>query len=165
MKTVSRIIALTISVLTLSLAPLAANAGGVEHFEWSTNDLPEPLIDYSDCTDEEVLWVVTVREGFKSKENPAGQGHYMDHWVFEGTVEGLTTGYIWKTKGIVQVTGTYSLDNTLNGGEAWLENAALKPITPDAPRVRLDVKSTWRYNANGDLVADRFVYTYHCVGD
>lgn len=158
----SRMIPVTLGILTLALTPLTSAANGAERYLWSTTP-EDPIIDYSDCTEEEVAWVVSVRETFLAKENRAGQGHYMDHWLFEGTVEGLTTGYLWKTKGIVQVTGTYSLDNTLNGGEALLENAYMKPMSPGAPRIRLDVKSIFRYNANGDLSADRFVYTYHCM--
>ena len=45
-----------------------------------------------------------------------------------------------------------------------LENAFMKPVTSDTPKVRLDVKIVSRFNASGDLVVDDFKYVYHCVG-
>lgn len=146
-------------LLAGTLAAGAANAGA-EHFEW-----PIVVQDYNDCTDEAVEWVATVNETFFTNTTPSGQGHVMDHWVFEGTVEGLSTGYLWHTKGIVQVSDNYSLENSLTSISGSIENGLLKPMTEGAPRVRLDVDFKMAYNANGELVVDRFNYLYHCVGN
>lgn len=154
------------AVVTLAITqPLHASPSqGAEHFEWSTMSPEEPIVDYSDCTDEVVYWLVDVSEVFLDKDSPGGQGHFLDHWLFEGTVEGQTTGYVWSTKGIVDVSGTYS-GNNLTGKYGQVENALLKPLTPGAPRVRLDVDIVTQYNAAGELVVDRLNYVYHCVGN
>jgi len=164
MKSSALLILATMAALAMSQIPPASASEGAQHFEWSTISPYDPIPDYSDCTDEVVLWLVDVSEVFLGKDSPGGQGHFLDHWLFEGTVEGQTTGYVWSTKGIVNVSGTYSGKN-LTGKIGQIENALLKPVTPGAPRMRLDVNIATQYNAAGELVVDHFNYVYHCVGN
>ena len=46
-----------------------------------------------------VLWTVNVRQTILDKQSPSSQGLYLDNWAFEGILEGLSSGYIWTTKG------------------------------------------------------------------
>ena len=134
-------------------------AAGAEHAEF-----PFQVTDYSDCTDELVLWDVIVRLVEQDKVTPSGRGLYMGNWFFSGTITGETTGYMWTVKGVSPFHETYSLNGSLTGGTILLENAFMKPVTSDTPKVRLDVKIVSRFNASGDLVVDDFKYVYHCVG-
>ena len=146
-----------LAALTVPAQPAQA---GAEHFEW-----PFAVLDYSDCTAEEVFWQAIVRQTLLINETPSGQVLILDNWGFEGTVEGLSSGYIWSTKGRANYHETFSLNNSLTGGFALLENAILKPITPGAPRVKLDVLIRFAFNAHGDPVVERVIYTYNCVGE
>lgn len=138
--------------------PVSTALAGADRTEWQAD-----ILDYSDCTDEWVVWNASVNETMLDHVTPSGQGHFLDHWLFEGTVTGESSGFVWSTKGVVKITETYSLDNSLTGGFGLLENALMKPMTPGAPRVRLDVDIRVAFNAAGELVVDRFNYTYHCV--
>ena len=134
--------------------------GGAEHHEW-----PFQVIDYNDCTDEEVLWTVNVRQTILDKQSPSGRGLYLDNWTFEGILEGVDSGYIWTTKGRANYVETYSLEKSQTGGFVLIENSILKPVTSGAPRIKLDVKIRLTYNADGEPVVDRARYVYKCVGD
>jgi hypothetical protein len=57
---------------------------------------------------------------------------------------------------------TYSLEKTLTGGFILIENAILKPVTPEAPKIKLDVNIKFAFNAHGELVVEREKYTYYC---
>jgi hypothetical protein len=160
MKLMHRI---TVVILGLVFAVLGtfsqARAGAlVEEFYFET-------LDYNDCTAEVVMWYADVHSTSLGHETPIGQGMFRDNWVFKAVLEGLDSGYMWTTKGTSHYIETYSLDNNLTGGWMLVENAILKPATPGAPRVRLDAKIHFAYNADGDLVVERDNYTYHCMGN
>ena len=157
MKLMKRVLAAAgfAAIILTGTAPVSW--AGAEHFEF-----PLTLLDYNDCTEEVVEWDVIIKEVFFTHEVPSGQGLFRDKWLWEGTVEGLDSGYLWSSKGIASVVETYSLGNSLTGGFLLVENSALKPITPDAPAIKLDVKIRTAFNANGDLVVDRVTYTYDC---
>lgn len=161
MKTFTRLILVTTGALTMALSPLSVLAQGAEHIDWSISG----LFDYNDCTDEVVEWVLDVQTVQLANETGSGQGVYMDHSLFEGSIYGQTTGFEWKSKGLFLVKEIYALDNSLTGVFVWVENAYARPITPDAPRMRLDVKVHSVFNANGELVVDSFEYVYHCLGN
>ena len=77
---------------------------------------------------------------------------------------GHVTKYEWYTKGILQAVDRYSLNGDLVGGSMSLENSILKPLTPGAPRILLDVFIQTAFNANGDQVVDKFTYALNCLG-
>jgi hypothetical protein len=147
------------AVVTGQQLSITTAQAGAEHSVW-----PIVVDDYSDCTEEPVVWTAEVRQVFLHKVTPSGQTLTVDKWNFEGTVEGLNTGYVWNTKGVVNLRETYALDNSLTGGFGLLERAILHPVTPGAPRMRLDVHINFRFNAAGEMVVERTDYTYHCVG-
>lgn len=147
------------TLLVLCIVGTRAFAGA-EVTEWHV-----VVPDYADCVDEDVIWDADVREVILEKETPSGQTLFMDHWNFVGTVTGVSSGYQWTTRGVVQINDTYSLNNSLTGKSLWLENALLKSQNPGVPDMRLDVRSHMTFNASGELVVDSFHYTYHCVGN
>jgi len=147
------------AALALGLTATLAIAGA-ERSEWHA-----VVPDYADCVDEDVIWDADVREVVLEKVTPSGQAMFLDHWNFAGTVTGVTSGYQWTTRGVVQVNETYSLDNSLTGKSLWLENALLKSQNPGVPDMRLDVRGHMTFNASGELVLDSFQYTYHCVAN
>ena len=126
------------------------------------NEFQFQTLDWNDCTEEEVAWDVLIREVVLGKETPSGQGMFMDQWFWDGTVEGLTTGYIWTSKGQAPYVERYSLNNSLTGGFFAIENSILQPVTPGAPRIMLDVMFRLVFNAQSDLVVDQASYTYDC---
>lgn len=157
MKLIKQVIVSAITA-ALALAVVAPAAwAGAEHHEF-----PLALLDYNDCTGEEVLWDVVVKEIFHAYETPSGQAHILSKWLWEGTVEGLDSGHIWMSKGVSPYVERFSLENSLTGGFVLIENSILKPVTPGAPRIKLDVNIRLAFNANGDLVVDRATYTYDC---
>lgn len=121
--------------------------------------------EYIDCTDEEGTWDIMVSDVMLDHATPSGKGHFMWHAKWEGTLVGHSTGYEWYTKGILQIVDRYSLNGDLVGGFMQVENSILKPLTPDAPRILLDVYMKTTYNANGDLVVDKFNYALTCLGN
>jgi hypothetical protein len=158
MKLLSRIgMFLLIGLITFGICIPPALAGA-EHSEW-----PFVTEDYNDCTDEDVVWVANVHQTVNMVETPSGQVFFREHWRFEGTVEGLTTGYLWSTKGMVSITDRLSLNNNLTGSFAVIENALMRPLTPDAPTIRLDVNMKFAFNAIGEQVVERVNYVYTCL--
>lgn len=146
-----------ILLITVGLyIPLAF--AGAEHYEWAF-----VTEDWNDCTDEVVTWDALVHQTLHINETPSGQVLFREHWRFEGTVEGQTTGYLWFTKGMVSLTDRTSLNNSLTGSFGLIENALMRPLTPDTPTIRLDVNIKFAFNAAGDQVVERFNYTYACL--
>jgi hypothetical protein len=144
------------AVLALNLAASAAWAGAVvTEFEFTTED-------YNNCTDEMQTWDVVIKQVELSGETPGGRGLYASMWVWNGTVEGQDTGYLWRSAGTSPYMERYALDGSSAGGYFVLENSVMHPLTSGAPRVRLDVVYRMAFNANGDLVVDQAEYTYHC---
>lgn len=146
-------------LLALSLAP-DAQAGAV-HQEY---DFAWVIDDYIDCTDEAGTWNIMVSDVTLDHTTPSGKGHFMWHAMWEGYLVGHDTNHEWYTKGILQVIDRYSLDGDLVGGHMQVENSILKPLTPDAPRILLDVFMKTTFNANGELVVDKFTYALNCLG-
>jgi hypothetical protein len=158
MKPLSRFFKLVLISLLITGISIPPALAGAERSEW-----PFITEDYNDCTDELVIWDALVTETFLYNETPSGQVLIRDHWRFKGTVEGVTTGFLWKTKGIVSLTERFGLNNSQTGGFALIENALMRPQTPDAPTIRLDVNIRFAFNAHGELVVDRANYTYTCL--
>ena len=152
------------SVLTKSMLPLlilgAINAvqAGAEHYQWQFDG-----VDYNNCTEELVTWDAWVRQTVNIKETPSGKVLFFDHWVWDGTIYGHDSGYEWSSKGVVNYMERFSTNGDLVGGFMLLENSVLKPLTPGAPRIKLDVHIRMAFNANGDLVVDRVNYSYNCL--
>lgn len=121
--------------------------------------------EYIDCTDEGGTWNIMVSEVILDHATPSGKGHYMWHAMWEGTLTGEDTGYEWYTKGILQVIDRYSLNGDLVGAYLQVENSILKPVTPGASRILLDVFIQTTFNANGDVVVDKFTYALTCLGN
>ena len=158
MKLLSRIgLHALICLITFGICIPLAQAGS-EHF-----DLPFEVEDYNDCTDEMVDWVANVHVTLNEVITPSGQLFYREHWRFEGTVEGQTTGYLWSTKGMASITDRWSLNNNLTGSFAVIENALMRPLTPDTPTIKLDVNMKFAFNAVGEQVVDRVSYVYTCL--
>lgn len=128
-----------------------------EHSEWAFE-----VVDYNDCTGEEVLWVAEVTQTFQYNESASGQVLMHDFWRFEGTVEGQTTGYVWYAKGISSYMERFGLNGQLTGGWALIERAPMRPLTPGAPAIMLNVNMKFAYNAAGELVVERVDYSYVC---
>lgn len=120
--------------------------------------------EYIDCTDEGGTWDIMVSEVILDHVTPSGKGHYMWHAKWEGTLMGEETGHEWYTKGILQVIDRYSLNGDPVGAYLQVENSILKPLTLGAPRILLDVFMQTTFNANGDLVIDKFTYALTCLG-
>lgn len=120
--------------------------------------------EYIDCTDEGGTWNIMVSEVILDHATPSNRGHYMWHAMWEGTLTGEDTGHEWYTKGILQVMNRYSLDGDPVGAYLQIENSILKPLTPGASRILLDVFIQTTFNANGDLVVDKFTYALTCLG-
>ena len=148
-----------VAALALTGAAPAAFAGA------EVVEFPFTTVDYNNCTDEFQYWDATVRSVELSKETPSGRGVYVNVWVWEGTVEGMDSGYQWTSKGTSPYVERYALDGSPAGGYFALENSVLHPLTPGAPKIRLDVELRLAYNANGDVVVDKYSYTYHCPKD
>lgn len=160
MKTSSRRVSTCVTVLlTLGLAT-GLQAGAV-HYDY---DFAWVIEDYIDCTGEAGTWDIMVSEVTLQNETPSGKGHFMWHAWWEGTLTGHDTGYEWYTKGILQVVDRYALNGDPVGGSMQMENSILKPLTPGAPRILLDVHMKTTYNAHGDLVVDKFTYALNCLG-
>jgi len=121
--------------------------------------------EYIDCTDEEGTWDIMVSEVYLDHATPSGRGHFMWHAKWEGSLVGHSTGYEWYTKGILQVVDRYSLNGDFVGGSFQIENSILKPLMPEAPRILLDVHMQTTFNANGDVVVDKFTYALTCLGN
>ena len=157
MKLINRVtvIAMTAALAVAGVVPMAW--AGAQH-----NEFQFQIVDWNDCTGEEVLWDVLIREVAMGKEAPSGQGTFRSVWVWDGTVEGLSTGYVWTSKGTSPYVERYSLENSLTGGFFVIENSVLHPVTPEAPRIKLEVMIRMVYNAHGDLVVDQATYTYDC---
>jgi hypothetical protein len=144
------------ATLTLIATITAAWAGAVvSEFELTTED-------YNNCTDEMQSWDVVIRQVEIARETPSGRGVYVNVWVWDGTVEGQKSGYLWESKGTAPYVERYALDGSPAGGLFILENSVLHPVTPGAPKIRLDVEFRMAYNANGDLVVYQDNYIYHC---
>ena len=120
--------------------------------------------EYIDCTDEGGTWYIWVSEVVLDHATPSGNGHFMWHANWEGTLMSEDSGNEWYTKGILQLIDRYSLDGDPVGGFFQVENSILKPLTPGAPRMLLDVFIQTTFNANGDLVVDKFTYALTCLG-
>jgi len=121
--------------------------------------------EYIDCTDEEGTWEIAVSEVTLDHATPSDKGHFMWHAMWEGSLYGEGTGYEWYTRGILQVIERYSVDGDPVGGYMQVENSILKPMSPGAPRILLDVFFQTTYNANGELVVDKFNYALTCLGN
>ncbi|MDH4001359.1 MAG: hypothetical protein OEU52_08855 [Xanthomonadales bacterium] len=134
---------------------------GATHYDYDDAWIVD---DYINCTDEPGTWEFMVSEVTLDHVTPSGKGHFMWHAWWEGTLVGHETGYEWYTKGILQSVQRYSLNGDLVGGQMTLENSILKPLTPGAPRILLDVFIQSSYNANGDMVVDKFTYALNCLG-
>ncbi len=149
-----------VTVMLTSGLALNVQAGAV-HGEY-----PDPWVieDYIDCTDELGTWEIMVSEVTLDHVTPSGKGHFMWHAMWEGSLVGHVTKYEWYTKGILQAVDRYSLNGDLVGGSMTLENSILKPLTPGAPRILLDVFIQTTFNANGDQVVDKFTYALNCLG-
>lgn len=150
-----RTMAITSAVALFGAAPVAW--AGAEHSEFAFT-----VNDWNDCTGEVVHWDVWMDMVALAMETPSGQGIEASLTRWEGTVEGLSTGYLWTSKGQSPVISRYSLENSLTGGFLAIENSVLKPVTPGAPMIKLDVHIQFAYNAAGELVVDKAVYTYDC---
>ena len=158
MKSLSHIgMFVLIGLITFGIGIPPALAGA-EHF-----DMPFEVDDYNDCTDEMVDWVANVHVTLNEVVTPSGQVFYREHWRFEGTVEGQESGYLWSTKGMASITDRLSLNNNLTGSFAVIENALMRPLTPDTPTIRLDVNMKFAFNALGEQVVDRVNYVYTCL--
>jgi len=159
MKLLSRILMNALIILmTIGLyTPLAF--AGVERSE-----LVFTVVDWNNCTDEDVIWDMVIQETFHYNETPSGQVLIMDHWRFKGTVEGVHSDNRWSTKGVSPYIERFSLNNSLAGGFVLIENALMRPLTPDTPTIRLGVNISLVFNASGELVVDRFNYDYTCLG-
>lgn len=120
--------------------------------------------EYIDCTDEGGTWDIMVSEAILDHATPSGKGHYMWHAMWEGTLMGEDSGHEWYTKGILQVVERYSLNGDPVGAYLQVENSILKPLTPGAPRILLDVFIQTTFNAKGDQVVDKFTYALTCLG-
>ena len=146
-------------LLVLGLAPDVQ--GGAVHqgpYQWV---IPG---EYIDCTDEGGTWDIMVSEVILDHATPSGNGHFMWHAMWEGLLTGEDTGSEWYTKGILQVVDRYSLDGDPVGAYLQVENSILKPLTPGAPRILLDVFIQTTFSANGNLVVDKFTYALTCLG-
>ena len=149
-----------LSVVTAALAlvgPAPAAWAQAQH-----NEFPFVTQDYNNCTDEIQDWDVLIREVVVWRQTPSGQWVYVNMWIWDGTVEGQDSGYLWSSRGTAPYVERYALDGSLAGGFFVLENSVLHPLTQGAPRIRLDVEIRTTFNANGDLVVDQANYTYHC---
>jgi len=153
-------VSIWISLILALLAPWSQVAARADH-----NQFPFVVYDYNDCTDEEVFWDAVIYEVIVDKVTPSGQGLFVDNWRWEATIEGLTSGYIWESRGVAPFVQTYSLDNSLTGGLLAIEKSILKPQSPGAPRILLDAYVRLQYNANGELVVNSAHYTYSCLGN
>jgi hypothetical protein len=151
---------LSIALLIFGLAHEVQ--AGAEHYSY---DDAWVVDDYINCTDEEGTWEFMVSEVTLDHTTPSGKGHFMWHAWWEGTLVGHDSDYEWYTKGILQSVQRYSINGDLVGGEMTLENSILKPLTPGAPRILLDVFIQTSYNAKGDLVIDKFAYALNCLGN
>ncbi len=150
--------ALWVIVATLALIATtsAAWAGAVvSEFEFFTQD-------YNNCMEENQTWDATVRQVELARVTPSGRVVYVNIWVWNGTVEGDDSGYVWTSRGTAPLVDRSALDGSPAGGFFVLENSVLHPLTEGAPRIRLDVELRLAFNANGDIVVDRASYTYHC---
>jgi len=146
----------------LMLLGMAANvqAGAVHYdypFEWV-------IPDYIDCTDENGTWTLAVSEVSLDHETPSGKGHSMWHAWWDGTLVGDDSEYEWHTRGILQAVSTYSVDGDPVGVSMQTENSVIKPLTPGAPWMIADIFMKMTYNANGDLVVEKFNYALDCLG-
>ena len=151
---------LGLGTLTLSIAVLLGMdtaEARAEHSEWAFE-----VLDYNDCTGEDVLWKANIYETLQYNESASGRVVLHDLWRFQGTVEGQATGYIWAVKGISSYRENYGLDGQLTGGWALVEKAPMRPMTPGAPDIMLDVNMKFAYNALGELVVERTDYNYFC---
>ena len=158
MKLLSRTSLLVLMGLIIFGVCIPPVLAGAEHFEWSFEG-----DDWNDCTDEWVTWVANVRQTVNEKETPSGQYLFREHWRFEGTVKGQSTDYLWSTKGIASIIERESLNNSLTGGFALVENALMRPLTPDTPTIRLDVNIKLAFNAAGEQVVEHVTYVYTCL--
>jgi len=157
MKLLKRVtLAATTAALALTGAAPAAWAGAV------VSEIDFATEDYNNCTDEWQSWDAVIKQVELSRETPSGRGVYVNIWVWEGTVEGLDSGYLWRSRGTAPYVERYALDGSPAGGYFVLENSVLHPVTPGAPKIRLDVEFRTAFNANGDIVIDKASYTYHC---
>jgi hypothetical protein len=157
MKLKKRVMVAATTAILLLVTAAPATWAGAEHYEF-----PFTVVDYNDCTGEWVAWDVVISEVLQAHETPSGRGVFVDVWLWRGTVEGLSSGYLWTTKGTSPYVERYALDGSPAGGFFWLENSVLKPASPGAPRIKLDVDVRMAYNANGEIVVDQFNYTYDC---
>jgi hypothetical protein len=155
------IIGSTLGIALLTLGSAHDVQAGAVHYDYED---PWIVEDYIDCTEEAGTWEFMVSEVTLDHETPSGKGHFMWHAWWEGTLVGHDTGYEWYTKGILQSVQRYSLNGDSVGGEMTLENSILKPLTSGAPPILLDVFIQSSYNANGDLVVDKFTYALNCLG-
>ncbi len=153
-----RQMAILVAVLFLLTGAAAAGAQqGAVHDEFDFQ-----VTDWNDCTGEEVDWDVAVRSVERANETPSGQGMVMGHWNWLGNVVGQSSGYEWSTRGIYQGVETYSLNNSLTGASILIENSVMHPLTPEAPKINFSAQIIFVYNADGDLVVQRVIYTYDC---
>lgn len=157
MRLMAKTFLYAMAAMLLGLGSVPGVQAQAQHSEY-----PFQVLDYNDCTGEEVLWTVVIREVLLDQQNPAGQGQFLSFWLWEGIVEGQQTGYVWTTKGQSPYVETYSLENSLTGGFIQIENSVLQPASPGAPRIKLDVNLELRFNADGELVVERATYTYDC---
>ena len=147
--------------LVFMLLGVAANVqAGAVHDEYEM-EIPD---EYIDCTDEGGTWYLMVSDVSVGHETPSGNEHSVWHANWEGVLEGEDTGYEWYTKGILQLVNRYSLKGEPVGMYMQVENSVLKPMVPEAPRMLLDVLIQTTYNANGELVVDKFTYALNCLG-
>jgi hypothetical protein len=147
--------------LLLLIGSIPNATAGAEH---NVYDFAWVIDDFIDCTDEEGVWEIMVSEVTLGHETPSGKGHFVWHAMWEGSLTGNSTGYEWYTKGILQEVDRYSLNGDLVGGSLQLENSIIRPVSPGAPRMLLDVFIQTSFNANGDMVVDKFNYAINCLG-
>jgi hypothetical protein len=147
------------ALLALGLAP-GVQAGAVHY------DYPDEWVipDYIACTDEDGTWTIAVSEVSLDHATPSGKGHSMWHAWWEGTLVGDVSGYEWYTRGILQAVSTYSVDGDPVGVSMQIENSVFKPLSPGAPRMIADIFVKTTYNADGDLVVEKFNYALDCLG-
>jgi hypothetical protein len=125
MKFITQLSLVTIGALALLGVSIQSAQAGAEHYEF-----PFEVLDYNDCTGEDVYWTAVISETLLINETPSGQVVIMDHWSWEATIEGLSTGYEWFTKGVSPYVETFSTDGSLTGGNFWIENSMMQPMRP-----------------------------------
>ena len=159
MKKNQNLTILTVGLLAglMAMPAFAGDSRGIEFTEeesvWET---------YVPCLAEYIDEFAVIRVSYHEFQTPSGTFHIVGNWQVTSLWLGQNSGDEWVGHG----NSPYQLNGKLEKGvvEQFVSNYHMKPLSADAPPIKVQFRFKVTVNANGELVIDRFDESYRCLG-